>query len=197
MTTNGQIIDILHSFAHRTDVERIDEAVHALQQFGEEAVHSLAEALSDDDDYVRLIALEVLGEWDGDTTAALPAMISVLDDPDRIVRIAAVGPVGQHTEKAEDAVPLLTKWLDSDDEHSRLTAAALILKIDHGQQDEMMPFLRGGMDSDDTDIRCLTAWLLSGLRDASPQALPLLRQMLSDGDELVRSVVEEELGSLG
>ena len=61
MTTNQRIIDILHSFAHRTDVERIDEAVHALQQFGEEVVHSLAEALSDDDDYVRLIALEVLG----------------------------------------------------------------------------------------------------------------------------------------
>lgn len=194
--SSQQIIEKLGTFAHRTDMERVDEAVHALQQFGEEAVHSLADALSDDDEYVRLIALEVLGEWDGDTTAALPAMISALDDPDRIVRIAAVGPVGQHAEKAEDAVPLLMKWLDTDDEHSRLTAAAVILKIDPNRHDEMMPILRGGMNNDDSAIRCLTAWLLSGLRDVAPEVIPLLQQMLDDKDEFVQEVAEEELGSL-
>lgn len=197
MQDHQPIIDILRTFAHLTDVERVEEAIQALQQFSDEAVVGLADALSDDDDYVRLIALEVLGEWDGDTTAALSAMISALDDPDRIVRIAAVGPVGQHSEKAEDAVPLLMKWLDTDDEHSRLTAAALILRIDPCQKDEMMSVLRGGMESDDTAIRCLVAWLLSGLRDVTPDALPLLRLMLSDEDEFVRSVVEEELGSHG
>jgi len=196
MHDRRKIIDTLRTFAYRSDVERVDEAVQALQPFGNEAVVALADAVSDTDDDVRLIALEVLNEWDGDTTAALPAMISALGDPDRIVRIAAVGPVGQHSEKAEDAVPLLMKWLDTDDEHSRLTAAALILRIDSSQKDEMLAILSEGTESDDTGIRCLAAWLLSGLRDVTPDAHPLLQQMLSNGDEFVRSVVEEELGSV-
>lgn len=133
---------------------------------------------------------------EGDTTAALSATISALDDPDRIARIAAVGPVARHSAKAKDAVPSLLKWLDTDDEHSRLTAAALILRIDPSKQDEMLAILTEGMESDDTGIRCLTAWLLSGLRDVTPDAHPLLQQMLSDGDEFVRSVVEEELGAV-
>ena len=197
MHDRSQIIDTLRTFAHRNDVERVNEAVQALRPFGDGAGVALADALSHPDDYVRLIALEVLGEWDGDTTAALSAMISALDDPDRIVRIAAIGLVGQHAEKAEDAVPLLTKWLDTDDDHSRLTAATLILRIDPCQKDEMMPVLRGGIKNDDTGIRCLTAWLLSGLREVTPDAHPLLQQMLGDEDECVRSIVEEELASLG
>lgn len=60
----------------------------------------------------------------------------------------------------------------------------------------MLAVLRGGMDSDDTGIRCLGVWLLSGLRDVMPDALPLLRQLLDDEDEFVRSVVEEELQSM-
>jgi HEAT repeat protein len=90
-------------------------------------------------------------------------------------------------------VPILLRWLDDDDQHSRLSAAALILRIDPSQQGEMLAVLRGGMESDDTGIRCLVAWLLSGLRDVTPEAIPLLRQMLDDEDELVREVVEEEV----
>jgi len=196
MPVRHQIIDTLRTFAHRSDVEFVEEAVQALQPFGDVAVLALADASCDPDDYVRVMALEVLYDWDGDTTAALPAMILALDDPDRIVRIAAVGPVDQHSEKAEDAVPILMKWLDIDDQHSRLTAAALILRIDPSQKDEMLTILAEGMESDDTGIRCLAAGLLSGLRDVTPDAHPLLQQMLSDGDEFVRSVVEEELGSI-
>jgi hypothetical protein len=121
-------------------------------------------------------------------------MILALGDP---VRIAAVGPVARHAEKSSDAVPNLVKWLDTEDEHSRLTAAALILKIDPSKHDEMLTILAEGMESDDTGIRCLTAWLLSGLRDVTPDAHPHLQQMFGDGDEFVRSVVEEELASLG
>jgi len=195
MHDRQKIIDTLRPFAHRSNVERIEEAVQALRPFGDGAVAALADVSSDSDDYIRLMALEVLGEWDGDTMAALPAMISALDDPDRIVRIAAVGPVARHSAKAKAAVPSLLKWLDTGDEHSRLTAAALILKIDPSQHDEMLTILAEGMESDGTGIRCLTAWLLSGLRDVTLDAHPLLQQMLGDENEYVRSVVEEEIGS--
>lgn len=192
MPTSQQIIDTLRTFAHRTDVERVDEAVQALQPFGDEAVLALADASSDPDEYVRVMALEVLYEWDGDTEPVLPAVMRALDDPDRIVRICAASVVSQHVEKTGEAVPILLKWLDTDDDHSRLTAAALILKIEPSKHDDMLAILAEGMESDDTGIRCLVAWLLSGLRDVTPDALPLLRLMLSDEDEFVRSVVEEE-----
>lgn len=196
MHDRQKIIDTLRKNAHRTDVERVDEAVQALQQFSDEAVLALADASSDPDEYVRVIALEVLYYWTGDTAAALPAVIRALDDPDRIVRICAASVVSQHVGKATQAVPILFKWLDTDDHHSRLTAAALILKIEPSKQEEMLAVLRGGMKSDDTGIRCLTAWLLSGLREVTPDALPALKQMLDDEDEFVRSVAAEELESL-
>lgn len=196
MNDRQKIIDALRPFAHRTDVERVEEAVHALQPFGDEAVLALADASSDPDEYLRVMALEVLYDWSGDTETALPAAIRALDDPDRIVRICAASVVSQHVEKASEAVPRLAKWLDTDDQHSRLTAAALIVRIDPSKDNEMMPVLRGGMESADTGIRCLAAWLLSGLRDVTPDAFPLLRLMLDDEDEFVRSVVVEEVGSV-
>lgn len=197
MHDHQPIIDTLRTFAHRSDLERVDEAVQALQQFGDEAVLALADASSDPDEYVRVTALEALYYWDGDTEPALPAAISALDDPDRIVRICAASVISQHVEKAREAVPFLLKWLGTDDQHSRLTAAALILRIDPSQHDEMLAILAEGMDSDDSAIRCLTAWLLSGVRDVTHEAFPLLQQMLGDEDEFVRSVVEEELGAVG
>jgi HEAT repeat protein len=192
--SSQQIRETLRPFAHRNDVERVDDA---LQQFGDEAVLALADASSDPDEYVRVMALEVLYEWDGDTEPVLPAVICALDDPDRIVRICAASVVSQHVEKASEAVPILVRWLDTDDQHSRLTAAALILRIAPSKQEEMLAVLAKGMESDDSAIRCLTAWLLSGLRELTPDALPALQQMLDDDDDFVRSVVAEELDSVG
>ena len=193
MHSRQQIIDTLRTFAHRIDVERVDEAVQALQQFGDETVLAMADALSDSDDYVRVMALQVLYEWNGDTEPALPATIRALDDPDRIVRICAASVVSQHVEKASAAVPPLLKWLDRDDEHSKMTAAALILKIDTSKHDQMLAVLAEGMESDDSGIRCVVAWLLGGLRDVTPDALPLLQMMTSDQDEFVQEIVREEL----
>lgn len=196
MPNHQEIIDTLRTFAHRTEAERVYEAVETLEQFGDETVLPIADALSDPDAYVRVMALEVLYEWNGDTEPALPATIRALDDADRIVRICAASVVSQHVEQAEAAVSPLLKWIDGDDEHSRLTAAALILKIDNTKVDEMLAILADGTKGEDSGIRCLVAWLLSGLRDVLPQVLPLLRQMLDDKDEFVRSVVSDELESM-
>jgi HEAT repeat protein len=195
MHDHKNIIDKLLPFARRADFDRVKQAVHALRQFGSETVVALAHVLGDSDENVRLIALEVLSEWEGDKEPALPAMIRALNDPDRIVRIAAVGPVAQHAAKAKDAIPFLRNWLDTDDEHSRLTAAALILRIDSSQDDKMLTILSEGTTSEDAAIRCLTAWLLSGIRAVIPQASRLLYRMLSDEDEFVRLVVADELAS--
>lgn len=196
MSPTQQIIEAVRLYAHRTNLERVEDAVRDLQRFGDDVVSGLVEAVTDKDDFVRVLALEVLYELECDTSAALPAIIRALDDPDRIVRICAASAVSQHVDRAGEALPLLTKWLGSDDDHICLTAAALILRIDLSQHDQMMPVLRGGMDSDDTGIRCLTAWLLSGLRDVTTDALAILQEMIEDQDDLVRSVVVEQLTSV-
>lgn len=193
MQDHRQFINKLRSFAHRTDMKRVEEAVQTLRPLGDNAVLGLAGALEDDDDYVRVMALEILYEWEGDTSAVLNSVIRSLDDDDRIVRICAASVVSQHVEKAGDALPVLLRWLDGDDEHSRLTAAALILRIDPSQDSEMLKIMAEGTKSEDSAIRCLTAWLLSGLKNESSEAGPLLQQMLTDPDELVRQVVDEEL----
>ena len=47
---------------------------------------------------------------------------------------------------------------------SQVRSAVLILKIDPTKHDdEMLAVLAEGMESDESAIRCLVAWLLSGL----------------------------------
>ena len=88
-----------------------------------------------------IFALKILEDCEGDTEAALPAMIRALEDEDRIVRIAALEPVAAFGEKAMSAVPILLKWIESDDEFSRVSAAGHVLMIDPSKADEMIPVL--------------------------------------------------------
>lgn len=85
MHDHQPIIDRLRTFAHRTDVERVDEAVQAFRPIGDETVLELADALADEDDYLRVMALEVLYEWNGDSQPVLPAVIRALEDRKSVV----------------------------------------------------------------------------------------------------------------
>lgn len=69
MHDRQKIIDTLRTFAHRNDVEHVDEAVQALRPFGDESVFALADALTDPDDYVRVMALGFVIFWCGRWTS--------------------------------------------------------------------------------------------------------------------------------
>ncbi|QGJ68643.1 Hypothetical protein PBC10988_3040 [Planctomycetales bacterium 10988] len=187
------VLGVLRLFAARIDLEKVEETIRGLEHLGDEAISGLASALDDPDFDVRLLALEVLREWDGDTRTALTPLTETLRDPNRIVRIAAASALVRLAHEAQDALPVLNDWLSSDDQPARLAAANLILRIDGARQQEMLEVFVDAAFNGDPTTRCSTAWFLSELRGLAPAALPLLKRMQDDADSLVRSIVAEEL----
>ena len=160
---NNHVIELLRCFSRHGGLVRLPDAQDALLPFGDEVVPAMIEALADPDADLRIFALKIIEDCEGDTEPALPVMIKALDDADRIVRIAAVGPVAAFGEKAMDAVPILEKWIGTEDEFSHVTAIGHILMIDPSRAGELLPSLSEFLESGDYGIRCQAAWLLGQL----------------------------------
>lgn len=163
-------LETLRTLAQRNDPDRVIDADQALTSLGEDAIHVLVEALEDPDADLRILALQLLEHFDGDTEPALPLMIKALKDPDRIIRIAALAPVARLGSKAIDAVPILEKWIGDDDEFSNVTAIGHVLMIDPTRSKELVPVLLKAIESDDFGIRCQAAWLLRRHWGIEPEA---------------------------
>ena len=158
MDDNIEIIQ----FAKRHAPDRLDDALKSLAPH-EHIVAALAEALSEEDDQVRLLAVEILRELGPKAELVLPAMIRALEDEDRIVRMAALEPVASFGRKAVGAVPVLEKWLSSDDQFSRVSAAGHIVMIERSRADDMLPVQAEALSSENTMIRRQSEWLLDEL----------------------------------
>ncbi|QDT91766.1 HEAT repeat domain-containing protein [Gimesia algae] len=189
----NNILELLRTFALRTDPDRVFDAEQALQQLGEAAIHALIESLNDSDEDLRILALQILEHIDQNTEPALPAMINALKDPDRNVRIAALTPIASFGAKAIDAVPILEKWIGSDDEFSHVSAVGHILMIDSTRSKELMPVLIKSLKSDDFGIRCQTVWLLGQLGELAKEAMPELKRLLNDDGSSVQGVAAEAI----
>ncbi len=134
-------IDILRHYAHQTHPERDDDAIAVLRSVAHDIIPVLLDPISDEDRYVRILALEMLDAIPSDDRA-LPAIINALEDPDRTVRVCATGPLVRFKSKARHAVPTLRKWLDDlDDDWIVIVAAGAIARVDPGQTEEMVDLL--------------------------------------------------------
>ena len=191
MTNTDPIIDILRNFTIRHDPWRVEDAVDALTVIPYGHVTGLTKVLSDPDDELRLLAVEILYSIGQKAESALPALIRSLNDEDRIVRIAAVEPVANFGNKAAAAVPILEGWLDrDDDEFSRVTSAAATIQIDPGRADDVLPILIDALESDDFGIRCHAAWSTGQLGAVAREAVPALRRIQGAEATLDRLVAD-------
>jgi HEAT repeat protein len=89
MDDKTEITDLLRQFATRHDPDRLDDALEWLAPHDESVIGTVADALSDKDAEVGLLAVEILRELGPKAETVLPAMIGALEDKDRIVRLAA------------------------------------------------------------------------------------------------------------
>ena len=188
-------LELLRTFAHRNDPERVIESEQALLPLGEDAIDVLKTALGDPDADLRILGLQLLEHWDRNTEAALLVMIEALNDSDRTVRITALAPVARLGEKATDAISTLEKWIGCDDEFSHVSAAGHILMIDPTRSKYLVPVLLKALESDDFGIRCQTAWLLGQLGEIARNSVPELERLLEDENSTVRRVAREALAS--
>lgn len=194
MTNTNPIIDLLRSFTVRHDPWRVEDALDALSTISDGHIAALTQALSDSDDELRLLAVEILFSLGNEAEFALPALIDTLNDEDRIVRVAAVAPVAAFECKAIVAIPTLNDWLDCGDEFSEVTAAAAIIRIDPGRADDVLPVLVDALDSEDFGIRCHAAWSTGQLGAVAREAAPALRPLLSD--DSIRDLAREAISNI-
>ena len=171
--SQDSIIELIHSFAVRCGPHRVVDLVDALTAYRGDHIAALIEALKDEDDEVRLVAIEVLATMAEEAEPALPNLIEALSDPDRLVRIAAVYAVVNFGYKAIAAAPILTTWLDCGDDFSEVTAAAAIIQIDPSRVDDVLPVLIDGLDSD-YGIQCHAAWSIGQLGAVAREAVSAL-----------------------
>jgi len=192
---NDSIIDLLRIFALRHYPQRVVDFLDARTVFSGDHIAALTQALTDEDDEVRLLAVEVFYAMGNEAELALPALIDTLDDPDRIVRVAAVAPVAAFGSRAIAATPILMSWLSRDDEFSRVAAAAAIIRIDPGRVDGVLPVLIHGLGSDDFGIRCHAAWHLGQLGSVAKEALPQLKR-IRGGESTLDRLASEAIKSI-
>ena len=190
------ILELIRSFSIRCGPYRVVDLVDALTVFRGNHITALTQALTDPDDEVRLLAVEILGEMGDDAEEALPVMIDTLRDPDRICRIACVDPVASFGHKAIAAIPILETWLDCGDEFSEVTAAGAILRITPIQVDDVLPVLVDALDSDDYGIRCNSVWHLGQLGSVAKDSVPALRRMLDEEPSSLRRLAHEAIASI-
>ena len=76
-----EIIELLRTFSQTGNLVRVFDAEQALQPFSDRVIPALIESLKDPDADLRIFALKILENFDGDTEPALPAMINALMIP--------------------------------------------------------------------------------------------------------------------
>jgi HEAT repeat protein len=150
------------------------------------AIPVLVELVRDEDDNVRIIAVDslvTLGE------GAVEPLIGVLQDPDMSVRERAAYGLGQL--KDPRAIQPLVTAMHAGDSDLCWSAAAALGTIGGEAVEALIDLLRDR----DASVRANTAWALGIPND--PRALEPLINALKDSDPNVRHNSAESLGGLG
>lgn len=163
----------------------VDEALAALEPFGDQIVPGLIEVLKTDEFHLQLLALEIIQQIGPRAEDAFPDIIAMLQGDHRLLRIAAASALCAIGPSAKDAVPLLDQMLDSDDECLRFGAASSILHIDSTESAKALSVIIGFLNNKNSP-NCIFAAAFLGER-GNQDAVPDLKQLLNDEDAGLRS----------
>ncbi len=160
--------------------------VDAIREIGPAGIRVLIDALSDDDARLRLVIVDLLGEF-GDTDA-IPALASALRDPEPGVRSQAADALGKLG--SESAVPDLLALLSDSDKDVRISAAWALGQIGHPSAlDALLKLLH--------DREWRTRWAAAqALWEIGAPAVPGLIAKLYEPDEYVRHAAVQALAEI-
>jgi len=156
-----------------------EDALNKLEEFGDELLPVLIDALDDPDEAHRHLVLEIFGELGNKAESALPVMINSLEDDNRVNRLSAAGVVARFGKKAKAANPILESWIGSEDRFSHLRALGSILKIDPTRAVELLPVLIDALENEDGLIKFESIGMLGSLGELAEDAIPALKLLLN------------------
>lgn len=162
-------------------------------EYRDDAVNLLTEALSAPDDDVRGLAVIALHEIGGGAPLVLPALTSALHDSCELVRRRASRAMGELGLAAIPAMPHLTAGLQDESRSVRLECASALGRIGPDAE-PALPNLFSLLLEPDVRVRSVVSIAIRKLGDA---AVSYALAMVSDIDPLMRERSCELLGHLG
>jgi HEAT repeat protein len=174
---------------------------------------SVVELLKDKDAEVRLRTLYMLLENQEELDSTLPALDKLLDDTDKRVRITAAGIVGRHDSKRSmEMLAIAKEALKDSDEAVRERALSAIYQIIHPHDDparrlgfredvaraaipDLLEFLRNHKRQPKKLVQQVL-WNLMGLEPDPKDIVPVLMNMVRDGDPETADQAAQLLGPI-
>lgn len=160
------------------------------------ALPTLAAAVTDQDLRARLTAIDVLETLGPAAAPAAPALVRALADSNQFVRWAAARTLGKiGPVEALTAVPALGKLLADPELDVRLAAAATLERYGPDAQ-TTVPALIKALTSRETDMRVAATRTLATIGIPAQAAIPALTAALADPEPHVRKSAVEALDKL-
>jgi HEAT repeat protein len=164
-----------------------------LARLSKASVATLADALKDEDSYVRAEAARRLAEKGPDSIDALPALIAALGDKVGYVRSEAAKAIGRIGPAAKSAMPRLLEAFKDTDEGVRLAVGIAFRDLGPDAKAAMPLLLEAGNDWN-AEVRGVAE---SALSKIGPVAIPEYTKELRNRDPHVRARMARILGGLG
>jgi HEAT repeat protein len=162
-------------------------------EYRDEAISLLTEALNAPDDDVRGLAVIALNEIGCGAPVLLPALMSALHDSSELVRRRAARALGDLGLGAIPALPHLTAGLQDESRPVQLECSAALGRIGPDAEPALPNLFMLLLDS---NLRVRTV-VSSAIRRMGQPAVSYSLSMLLDSDPLMRECACEMLGQLG
>jgi HEAT repeat protein len=162
-------------------------------EFREEAVNLLVDAMNAPDDDVRGLAVIALSEIGGGAPMTLPALMSAIHDGSEMVRKRSARALGELGMAAMPALNHLTAGLQDESKAVRLECAAALARIGPDAE-AAIPALFSLLV--EPDIRVFTV-VSAAIRRMGEPAVAYAISMLADPDVDMRVRASELLGQIG
>jgi HEAT repeat protein len=162
-------------------------------EYRDDSVHILTQALAAPDDEVRAMAVIGLGELgSGAAPAVVPALTGAIHDGCDQVRRRAVRSLGDLGHAALPALPHLIAALRDPTNCVRLEAMAALGRIGPDAE-PAVPFLVSLLADEETRVRTVAG---ATLKKIGPECVPFLVEAMSDPDAILRERAALLLGQL-
>lgn len=158
----------------------------------EQARPALIGALEHEKEQVCTAAAEALGEI-GPLPGVVPALVECLQDSQCPARREVVHSLGQIGAPAQEAVPALQAATEEEDELVRLAAAKALWQITQQPEPALTMAIEVLKDEGCGSSRGWAAELVGDMGAAAQEAVPVLREVLSDEECPSREAIEEAL----
>lgn len=180
-----------------TQTDILSKAIEELENIGPAAIPELIKALGDANSHIRRFAAAAL-EKQNALSVELKVKRYILDlaDNHTSVRTRAAEALGNMGNAASDAIPHLTKLIGNKDYYARWHAAEALEKLGALTTDLKVKRYILDLGDSNAEVRSKAAEALCELGPDAKEALPKLKKLLTEEDEIIRTAAENAIAKI-